>query len=320
MTRPTLPDMEPEQVHLDIDPAILADDAALLYTATALFRDWVRSITGGVEVLLQVHTLRDCTTVSYTDDGSIVVSYPDAIGMVDGVPDAIADETDFWWVVAPSGVPGDGSGFDREFITGGMGSYGAGQPLFLSDDAWFIRKPAHLGSGPYTEAEVRAYHPQWFQHEFMHHVFATWPEFGLEDSPHQWFDRSTWPDDFEGIYEADYYIEAVDKRLLAATPSLAEGLAAVHPGGVAELALEAFAGDYRREPVENDWHEVTVQLDGPDLRWTNSAGVQWSLEIRGDELWAGPDCPYGESELLVEQQDGRVDALWFGGERYGRVD
>ena len=319
VSRPTLPDLEPETVDLDIDPSILAEDAALLHTATALFRTWVESITGGMAVELVVHELSECTTVSYTDDGSIIVSYPDAAGMVGAVPDEIARETDLWWVVAPSGVPGDGSGYGRHFITGGMGGYGAGLPLFLSDDAWFTRKPEHLGTGPYTEAEVRAYQPQWFQHEFMHHLFATWPELGLEESSHQWFDRSTWPEDFEGVYESDYYTEAVDKRLLDVSPSLAEGLEALELGGVAGLELEALTGDYERDPVENDWHRTTVSLDGEDLWWTNAAGVSWSLEIREDELWTGADCPYGESELAVEQADGSVAALWFGGERYGRT-
>jgi hypothetical protein len=319
VTRPTLPDLVPETVQLEIAPEILADDAHLLHTATALFRDWVRAITAGLDVELVVHTMTECTTVGFTDDGAIVVSYPDASGMVDSVPAQVAEPTDFWWVVAPSGVPGDGSGYDRHFITGGMGGYGMGLPLFLSDDAWFTRKPEHLGSGPYAEIEVRAYQPQWFQHEFMHHLFRTWPEFGLEDSSHQWFDRSTWPADFEGVYEPDYYAEALTKRLLAAAPSLAEGLSApemADPGGLDAALL---VGDYVREPVLNEWHQVTITLDGADLRWVNAAGVSWSLSLGKDGLWAGPDCPYGEQQIPVQVDDGGVVGLWFGGELYGRV-
>ena len=48
--------------------------------------------------------------------------------MVNAVPDEVTKETDFWWVIGPSGVPGDGSG--RHFITGGMGGYGNGLPLW----------------------------------------------------------------------------------------------------------------------------------------------------------------------------------------------
>ncbi len=319
VSRPTLPDLTPETVDLDIAPSILAEDAHTLRTSTALFRSWVEAITGGLTVELVVHELSDCTTVTYTDDGSVIVSYPDAAGMVDAVPDDIADSTDFWWVVAPSGVPGDGSGYDRHFITGGMGGYGAGLPLFLSDDAWFTRKPEHLGEGAYTTVELRAYQPQWFQHEFMHHLFRTWPEYGLEDSDHQWFDRTTWPDDFEGTYEPDYYIEAIDKRLLDASPSLAEGLSAPDWAGPESLSADALVGDYERLPVQNGWHEVTV-ADDDGLRWTNADGVSWSLAIIDGALWAGDDCPYGASELAVELEGDDVAALWFGGEAYVRLE
>ncbi|MFT5684264.1 MAG: hypothetical protein ACI8RZ_005205 [Myxococcota bacterium] len=320
VSRPTLPDLTSETVSLDIDPTILADDAHTLHTSTALFRSWVEAITGGRTVELVVYEMSDCTTVTYTDDGEVIVSYPDATGMVDSVPDDIALETDFWWVVAPSGVPGDGSGYDRHFITGGMGGYGAGLPLFLSDDAWFTRKPEHLGSGAYTEVELRAYQPQWFQHEFMHHLFRTWPEFGLEDTDHQWFDRTTWPDDFEGVYEPDYYIEAVDKRLLAASPTLAEGLAGPEWADPESLDATMLVGSYQREPVQNGWHEVVVTNDD-GLRWSNADGVSWSLEIRDGALWAGDDCPYGASELAVElEEDSAVAVLWFSGEAYQRVD
>jgi hypothetical protein len=201
-----------------------------------------------------------------------------------------------------------------------MGGIGA-RPLFLSDDGWFVRKPEHLGRGRYTAIERRAYQPQWFQHEFMHHLFRTWPAFGLEDTGHQWFDRSTWPDDFEGRFEPDYYSEAIDKRLLTATPSLAEALRGKDYADMDSTPLSAIAGDFRREPVENDWHVGAVTVAGDEARWTNQAGVSWSLLVRQGALFSGPDCPYGELIVEVELGDGgRVAALWFGGERYGRTD
>ena len=202
-----------------------------------------------------------------------------------------------------------------------MGGYGAGLPLFLSDDAWFTRKPEHLGSGPYSEIELRAYQPQWFQHEFMHHLYRTWPEFGLEDTGHQWFDLNTWPSDFEGVWEPDYYAESITKRLLAAEPSLAEGLQAPE---YADFSVEdpgLLAGSYRREPVQNAWHEVSIVQSGEDLRWENAAGASWSLEVREGQLWAGPDCPYGEQVLpVVMASAGSVAGVYFGGELYGRID
>lgn len=229
--RPANPDdlTQEEYVRLDIDPAILEDDFAVLYRVTEIFRQWVKAITNGSEVELVPYVVEDCGFVSYsvgTFDfgGAAIFSYPDTFGILLGVPEEVVSQTDIWWIIAPSGVPGDGSDFREEFVTGGMGTDEFGNALFISDDAWFIRKPAHLGSGPYSEVEQRTYFGQWFQHEYMHHIFREWPEFGLEDSGHQWFDRTTWPNDFQGVYEADYYAEAIDRRLSSATPSLAEGL------------------------------------------------------------------------------------------------
>ena len=56
----------------------------------------------------------------------------------------------------------------------------------------------------------------------------------------------------------------------------------------------------------------------PRIPRTNAAGASWSLEIRDDGLWAGPDCPYGEQAIPVEV-DGVVQVLWFGGEAYRRL-
>lgn len=37
------------------------------------------------------------------------------------------------------------------------------------------------------------------QHELYHYLFSLYPEFHLEDEGHQWFDRSKWPQDFQGL-------------------------------------------------------------------------------------------------------------------------
>jgi hypothetical protein len=318
VTRPTLPDLEPETVSLELDPEILANDARVLRESTNLFRHWVTAITRGVGVELVVVEMEGCATVTYTDDGSIIVSYPDTGEMIAGIPTSTARDADFLWVVAPSGVPGDGSGYGRHFITGGMGGAGA-RPLFLSDDAWFIRKPEHLGTGDYHTVERRAYQPQWFQHEFMHHVFRTWPELQLEVSAHQWFDRSTWPADFEGRFEPDYYSEAINKRLFDVTPTMAEGFTGKDYADMATTPLSALAGTYQRQPMENDWHLVTVTVEGESATWTNAAGVAWSLVVDGGTLYSGSECPYGAVAIDVELDSaGAVSALWFGGEAYVR--
>ena len=319
--RPTLPNLSPEVVDLNIAPKILAEDGRLLHVSTALFRKWVQAITGGLKVNLEIYTLDECTTVDFNVNGNIITSYPDAQSMIDAVPSNIADETDFWWVVAPSGVPGDGSGFNKYFITGGMGVYGQGLPLFLSDDAWFTRKPEHMGSGPYHEIEVMAYQPQWFQHEFMHHLYRKWPEFRLEVSGHQWFNRTTWPADFEGEWEPDYYTESINKRFLNAIPPLAEGLKAVEPLDLEGVDPMILVGQYQRQPVQNQWHEVNIVIEDGELNWQNAAGVRWSLSIINGTLWTGADCPYGEQKLFVVSSgvQNEILSVRFNGESYVKI-
>jgi len=223
------------------------------------------------------------------------------------VPRATLAGTDWWWFVYPSHVPEQHPDFERtEFITGGMGKGPDGaSPCFIIDDRWLTRKPPHIGQGPYSDVERRAYLPQWVQHEFMHHLFSMYPAFGLEKASHQWFDRQTWPDDFEGRFEPDYYAEAMHKRLRTwqAEPPLHVALRYQPPAPalVAQIEVEALVGSYRHEPVQNDWHvgEITVETRDPDghptvLRWTNQAGASWRLfpDPSALGLRTGEENPY----------------------------
>jgi hypothetical protein len=320
VSRPTTSNLDEEIVNLNVNPKILENDFQLLKNSTALFRNWVKAITGGLEINLSFVQIDNCTNVNFNYDGVNVFSYPDTHNMINSVSESISEETDFWWVIAPSGVPGDGSDFDiqGDFITGGMGLYGPGLPVFISDDAWFTRKPEHMGVGDYNEIEIMAYMPQWFQHEFMHHLFRKWNEFGLEESGHQWFDRSTWPSDFIGVYESDYYAESIRKRFLNSSPSLSEGLKAPE-----KISLESnssiILGNYRREPVENLWHEVNITTNNGQFYWNNSAGVSWTLEIINGLLYSGDDCPYGIQELYVISAGGVVTEIYFNNEPHTKI-
>lgn len=320
VTRPAAPDLTPETVERDIHPEILADDGQVLFQVTDLFRRWITAITDGLDVNMTVISTPHCTTVDFEPGDGFIVSYPDAQGMVDALPIELINQTDLWWVVAPSGVPGDGSDFAVPFITGGMGLYSNGAPLIISDDAWFVRKPVHLGQGPYSDVERRVYHPQWFQHEFMHHLFRTWPQFGLEQTPHQWFDRSTWPADFLGEFEPDYFAEAITRRLLTAEPSLAEGLTLPQFLDFNNTPLAVVAGRYLRLPVQNGFHDVTLTaLDETTVEWTNAADESWQLVLRDGQLRSAPDSPYGELPVWF-QVDGQeqITGLIFQGEFYER--
>jgi hypothetical protein len=321
VSRPTLPNFAPEISLRNIAPEILADDARRLHLSTRLFRRWVQAISGGLEVELKVHVMEQGAVVYFNlQSDNIIVSYPKYQEMVDSVPTSLANTTDIWWVVAPSGVPGDGSGFNREFITGGMGADREGLPLIISDDGWFTRKPEHLGSGPYSEVELMMYQPQWLQHEFMHHLFRIFPELNLELTLHQWFVRSTWPADFVGAQEPDYYTEALNKRILGATPTVAQRLSAKTYADMSTYPLTKLVGSYQRLPVTNPWHEVTISLTGGNLRWSNAATASWGLEVNGSELWSVTGGPYQATKLRVQiNEDDDVVSISFAGDSYQRV-
>ena len=190
-----------------------------------LFQDYIGAMTqGGLRVeadILRLPATNLDVHAHVLGTGGYYAGLVDASTVFASVPDTVRDETDWWWLLYPSHVPEQHAPFaSSEFITGGMGAGPGGSPMFLIDDRWLVRKPPHLGSGPYSALERRVYLPQWLQHEFFHHLYRTWPEFGLEDAGHQWFDLSTWPADFVGRYEADYYHESLVRRLQGATPGL----------------------------------------------------------------------------------------------------
>jgi hypothetical protein len=94
------------------------------------------------------------------------------------------------------------------------------------------------------------------------------------------------------------------------------------------VAKSNFVGLYKREPIENEWHEVQVTLDNGSLKWHNKAAISWSLEIKASEqarfnkeLWAEDDCPYGVSKIQINYNPGlSIKSLIFKGEEYRKID
>jgi len=199
-----------------LDSRVAANGGRIMHESLWLFEEYVRAITAGnLIVKTAVQPLPDLEVPVMAREGwaglagNALSQVWSAVG-----PEAQA-KTDWWWVVYPSHVPDGNPEFaEREFITGGMSSGPGGSPVFVIDDLWLIRKPApFLGKRTYSIEERQAYLPGWFQHEFFHRLFASYPEFGLEAKDHQWFDRRTWPGDFEGRFEQDYYSESLHKIL-----------------------------------------------------------------------------------------------------------
>lgn len=323
-----------------LDPDIEANGSAVVHQSLQLFRDYVLAATEG-NLAVETHVL-PLPQVSLPVHAALLPGGGRFAGLTDAwqvfahVPEVEREATDWWWVLYPSHVPEQYPDFTTaEFITGGMGTGpDSVSPFFIIDDRWLLRKPPHIGSGPYSEVERRAYLPQWLQHEFFHHLFRTWPSFGLEATSHQWFDRSTWPPDFVGRYEADYYHEALVKRLQTATPPPHVALRyATADAPWDQLVLGDVLGTYERHPIRNPWHVGTItQVSGNTLRWTNTAGVSWNLQadLLEGALLTGPDCPYfglpnaQQFSLLLERDalgdlTAVIDAFAFLGERYEKA-
>lgn len=289
------------EVRHAFDDVLRRDDHALLRASLDLFARYVFAMTRGhLQLAVRYAWLPDtCVPVSANAEPYRRASIDTPAPAFAALPDAIRETTDWWMVVYPSHVPEQHPDFEGvEFISGGMGLHADGGPVFLADDRWFIRKPPHLGDGIYTDAERRAYLPQWLQHEFYHHLFRLYPEHGLEAVSHQWFDRDTWPDDFEGIMEPDYYAEALHKRMWQGEPPLHARLRYSGPSGDIwdAITLDDVLGTYARQPPQNPWHTGEIERDGDALRWRNTAGVSWSLRDALDDgrLLGGPDNPYAD--------------------------
>ncbi|MFT6629975.1 MAG: hypothetical protein ACJA1R_003258 [Flavobacteriales bacterium] len=315
---------ETREVTLEIDPGLLADNYAALRDSVRLFGTYIWAITDGqVELVFDTQHVEDCLPLR-ADLGSRFIGLADVIAPVNAMALDVIQDTDMWMVVYPSNVPTEPVFAGAEFVTGGMGGLGGG-PVFIADDQWVLRKPPHLGSGLYTDLERRIYLPQWMQHEYFHHLFQRYPEFALEAQSHQWFTRSTWPADFVGSWEPDYYAEALTRRMRSADRPLADTVrTARNHVDWRDVPAENIVGRYLRLPVENDYHDVTVSQTPAGLRWENTAGVSWSMSLV-DGLWTtGADCVYGilgvDMALPFDATGpGRTPtAMIFNGEHYVR--
>jgi hypothetical protein len=327
-TRPANRELtESESVTLTIDPRLAADNYVVIHQSLRLFSEYTLAITQGRRNLVtRIVEQETCADVQFS-------AIPNTTAGVSGIADAsraalqatrddteLRTSTDLWWVIYPSNVPTAPVFADAEFVTGGMGLYGDAA-LFIVDDLWLLRTPPHLGNQVYDDVQRRVYLPQWLQHEFFHHLFRAYPALGLEAAGHQWFDRDTWPSDFVGSYEPDYYSESLNKRFQDVDPPLWETLR-TRPLDVSALVPADFVGAYKRLPVENGYHEVGITFDGTTLTWANAANVAWPLFWANGLLQTDATSPYGDQDIVVKaQMNGAtldIQALNFLGEDYVR--
>jgi hypothetical protein len=313
-----------------LDTHLKENNYRIIRQTLDLFTKYVKAITNGSLELqigfIELDTL--CLPVKVTTTKPYL-AYNNIEPVWGALSKAAKDSTDWFLVTYPSHVPDLPIFDDESFITGGMGSDSKGGPVFIADDKWIVRKPAHLGKGNYTDIERRIYLPQWLQHEFFHHLFRIYPELKLEVKGHDWFDRKFWPASFVGQFETDYYSESLHKKiLLDCTPLARKLITRVFTGAEPaynQLVMDELLGPYSLDAIQNTWHEGNLIAENGKYFWKNKANVQWQVtpSFTDGKLTTGGDSPYpGQDFLLQLYQTVKGDAypgvvsLKFGGEYY----
>lgn len=90
--------------------------------------------------------------------------------------------------------------------------------------------------------------------------------------------------------------------------------------------IEEVAGGYQRNPVENAWHQGSIEIvpgSKRRLRWRNKAGIAWNLLLGNEEgvLKTDETCPYfksGATAFRIEQRAQKIVGFRFNGELYMR--
>ena len=212
-----VPEQGPTLTNERLSPEIEANDFAVVRQSLRLFQSYLLAISGG-ELRLELKFYKTEKCLQILPPRYLLDSFTTPL---DQLPKGEAEKADMFWLIYPNHFD---KGAEITF-KGGMSSYGTGKPLFMSEDDWIIKKKApQQGSGSRTEVERRMYLPEWVQHEFFHHLMSSWPELGLPNTDKEWADNRTWPSDFTGILEEDFYSEALNKRLYRANPSIAQKL------------------------------------------------------------------------------------------------
>ncbi|MFO0691633.1 MAG: hypothetical protein U0900_23250 [Myxococcota bacterium] len=204
-----------------LDPALAGPRTeAIFEEAYWLFDEYLLAITQGrarIErtfVRLPEHTVR-----LGLRRGAVVLSRAESERVHAALPKRTVAATDGWHLVYPSHVPKAAAFSSERFVTGGMrrGPAPGDSPCFVSEDLKLLRTAHQNGRHLLSAAEREVALSQWLQHEFFHFLFSSYRTLRLEATPHSWQDRRKWPDDFVGSLEADYFAEALHKRLLPQT-------------------------------------------------------------------------------------------------------
>lgn len=196
-----------------VDPALQANDYAVIRESLATFDLFIRFLTEG-HYSARVGIVLVDEEIEVNNSGNWNQPRQNYIPL--HVPQLIQDQTHKSLLVFPRLI----ADYDTTTQTTG----GNAGTMTFCPDVWFLKKKPGKGGGAYSRLERQAYLPRWLQHEYMHYVYKVYDSFGLEDKSHQWY-NTPWPANFQGVHEIDYYHESINKILHPqADPPLHEGL------------------------------------------------------------------------------------------------
>lgn len=208
-----------EEIEVTIMPRIKDDDYKAVRQSFALFNQYINAITKGkVKVKLNIVEFEgEVSLRSYVNDKKkkLITTDLNSLSLIDGLPSLEKAETDWYAFIYPEIRP-EIPGY-RVNLSGGINTIDIGAVLKVDDYHILVKKPENVA---FTEVEIRAGAPQFYQHEFFHFFYNLFPELHLEDQLHYWTKRNKklnlfpWPSDFDGSYEVDYYQESLHKRML----------------------------------------------------------------------------------------------------------
>ncbi len=321
----------------ELDPRLRQDNYKAIKRLLNVFNKYIHASTNGIlNVDVQVIELPDFVAETVVNSEG-----PQKAGHKAGLKNygffqselssEVKDDTDWWWVIYPSFVPGTGQQSSRiateeafagyGFITGGMGGDYKGAPVFIIDDLFFFDKQPILSADAFTEIERRCYAPNWLQHEFFHYLYNIFPSFenepnGLEPNGHDWQKpRSVypWPSDFNGIYESDYYQESMHKRIKRVTSKplhIRLRKRVQHPpmNLFAQLNIQDVLGNYEAPVVHNDWNLGSIIKEDGKYFWKNKAGIVWEVvpDLAKGKLLSTSESDYSNGvdfTIILKQDD-----------------
>ncbi len=97
-------------------------------------------------------------------------------------------------------------------VSGGMGRY-QGRTFLIGTIEKILYSRA--GSHPLLSSDERmSWINAWLIHEHVHRIYSLYEHLNLEEKPHSYYDRDTWPSDFTGSFHQDFYSDSIKKRVM----------------------------------------------------------------------------------------------------------